>query len=265
MTELLFLPWRHLSRAERACLAVLFLALAAWTVMPVIPQDPAYHHFADQRPWLGVPRAADVLSNAAFLLVGLFGIARLASRDRRPLSSATEAGLWCLALGLVCTAAGSAWYHVNPTDATLVWDRLPMTLVFTGVLGAAIAQRVGANVARVSLAVLFELGVVSIAFWHMTGNLSLYLVLQFGGVAALLLLLLSTRKGDDPFPWWWVVGWYALAKVVEAADRPLWDATGGLVGGHALKHVFAAAAGAAAFIPLRGDRGRSPGSGFRAS
>ncbi len=258
MTELLFLAWRHLSRAERACLGVLALALAAWAFMPAIPQDPAYHRFADQRPWLAVPRAADVLSNVAFVLVGLAGIARLASRGRPRFSVATEAALWCVALGFLCTGAGSAWYHLNPNDATLVWDRLPMTLVFTGVLGAAIAQRIGANVARVSLAVLFELGIASIAYWHLTGDLSLYLTLQFGGVAALLLLLLTTRSGDDPFPWWWIIGWYALAKLCEAADAAIWEATNGAIAGHALKHLAAAVAGAGAFRPLNAVRARSP-------
>jgi hypothetical protein len=153
-------------------------------------------------------------------------------------------------LGLVATAAGSAWYHVEPNDATLVWDRLPMTLVFTGVIGAALAQRVGQNLARVALALLFELGVASVVYWHVTGDLSLYVTLQFGGVAALVLILAVTRRAGDPFPWWWVIGLYALAKVFEAADQSIWHATDGFVAGHAWKHVAAAAAGGALLPPL---------------
>ena len=253
MTELLFLPWRHLTRAERIGMGALLLAFAVWAVLPAIPQDPGYHHFADQRQWLGIPHAANVLSNVAFVLVGLYGIARLAARDRAAFPNATEAGLSCLALGLVCTGLGSAWYHLNPDDVTLAWDRLPMTLVFTGVLGVAIAQRIGQNVARVGLAILFELGVISIVYWRMSGDLSLYVTLQFGGVAALLLLLFLTRRGDDPFPWWWVIAWYGLAKLVEAADESIWQFTNGFLAGHMLKHLAAAMAGAAALSPLRAD------------
>jgi hypothetical protein len=51
-----------------------------------------------------------------------------------PFAPATDAGLWCIALGLVLTAIGSAWYHRDPNNATLVWDRLP-DAVFAGVLG----------------------------------------------------------------------------------------------------------------------------------
>lgn len=218
--------------------------------LPAIPQDPGYHLFADTRSWLGIPHAADVLSNVAFVLVGLVGIARLASRRRARFPPATEASLWCVALGFVGTGIGSAWYHLDPTDATLAWDRLPMTLVFAGVLGAALAQRVGQNVAGVSLAVLFVAGIASIAYWRLTGDLSLYVTLQFGGFGALLLLLLLTRKGDDPFPWWWLIGWYALAKLLEAGDAAIWRATSGLLAGHAMKHVAAAAAGVAVLSPL---------------
>lgn len=251
MTELLFLPWRHLTRAEQLGVGTLLLTFVIWALLPAIQQDPSYHLFADQREWLGIRHAADVLSNAAFVLVGLYGGTRLAARGRTKFPAATEAGLWCLALGLVLTGIGSAWYHLDPDDVTLAWDRLPMTLVFTGVLGTAIAQRVGQNVGRVSLAVLFELGVASVVYWRMSGDLSLYVALQFGGVAALLLVLLLTRRDDDPFPWWWVVAWYGAAKLAEAGDHALWNATNGLVAGHTLKHLAAAAAAAAALGPLR--------------
>ena len=256
MTELLFLPWRHLDRPERICLAALLLTFVVWWLLPAIPQDPSYHRFADQRSWRAIAHAADVLSNLAFVLAGFAGIVRLASARRVRRSGATEAGLWCVALGFACTGFGSAWYHWNPNDATLVWDRLPMTLVFTGLLGAALAQRIGENVARVSLAVLFELGLASVVYWRVTGDLSLYATLQFGGIAALLALLASTRRGDDPFPWGWVIAWYGLAKLAEAADHTIWTATGGLVAGHALKHLFAAAAGVAALMPLWTGAGR---------
>ncbi len=247
----LLIRWRRLSRPERACLGVLALTLAAWTLLPVIPQDPAYHQFADQRTWFGIPRAADVLSNIAFVLVGLAGIARLGSRRRARFSAAAEAGLWCIALGFLGTGAGSAWYHLEPNDAALGWDRLPMTLVFAGVLGAAIAQRVGANLARLSLCFLIPLGIASVAYWRLTGDLSLYVTLQFGGLAALPVLLVASRPRDDPFSWWWIIGWYALAKLFEAADQLIWEATNGTIAGHALKHLAAAAAGVAAFRPLR--------------
>ena len=238
-------------RAGRACVAAIALIIIAWALSPAIPQEQSYHQFADQRSWHELPNAADVLSNLAFVFVGVFGVVRLLSHRRMSLPAATEAGMWLIALGIICTAIGSAWYHHNPTDATLVWDRLPMTVVFAGVLGAAISQRLGQPVGRWAMAILIPVGIASVAYWALTGDLSLYLAVQFGGIAALALLLALTRDRNDPIPWPWLVAFYVAAKVVEVGDRAIWDASQGLVAGHTLKHLFAAVAVAAALWPLR--------------
>ena len=230
-----------------AIVALITLAV----LLPAVGQASKYHLFADQRTWLGVPRAADVLSNLAFLVVGLLGAITLLSPRRLPLRNATATSLWCVAGGFVLTGIGSAWYHLQPNDATLVWDRLPMTLVLAGVISAAIAERVGENIAIAALAALIVAGVVSVMYWRSSGNLTPYAVLQFGGIIALLALLALTRAGDDPFAWWWILGWYCFARVAELADRNVWQATSGIVAGHTIKHLAAAVAGAAMFYPLR--------------
>jgi hypothetical protein len=119
MPEPIVLPSPPPSRGERNLLLAVFAAFAIWVFLPPVLQDPAYHAFADQRAWLGIPGAADVISNVPFLLVGAFGLARLASARRRKFGPATEASLWCAAVGFVCTAAGSMWYHLDPDDARL--------------------------------------------------------------------------------------------------------------------------------------------------
>ena len=64
--------------ARLSLLIIVIIGLAvAVALLPPIPQDPAYHHFADQRSFLGVPNAADVGSNLFILAAGLTGLARL--------------------------------------------------------------------------------------------------------------------------------------------------------------------------------------------
>jgi len=240
--------------ADQWPVVALVALLAAAALLPKVLQDPAYHGFADQRSWLGIPRAADVLSNLPFALVGIFGIVRLTSRERPRFRIETERALWCIAVGLVGTAAGSAWYHLEPSDASLVWDRLPLSVVFAGVVAAGLAQRFEGHAARWGLPVLAVLGVASVAYWSMTGNLAPYLAFQGGGILALLCVIVLTRNADDPFPWGWVIAWYALAKIAETADGGVWDATRGLIAGHAIKHLFASMACAAALWPLIAPR-----------
>jgi hypothetical protein len=63
-----------------------FLALAivlgvTALLAPRADLPPSYHHFADQRIWLGIPHFGDVASNIAFLIAGLWGLAFLSRKS----------------------------------------------------------------------------------------------------------------------------------------------------------------------------------------
>ena len=118
-----------------ACLTVAF-----WTAVFLqapIPQDPAYHEFADQRPLLGIPHCLDVISNLPFLLVGLWGsrlLFRLAATPGQQafLRPADALAYQVLFLSVALVGLGSAWYHLDPGNGRLVWDRLPMSAALHG-------------------------------------------------------------------------------------------------------------------------------------
>jgi len=108
--------WIILTVAAVGVIGVLFV--------PRIPQDPAYHQFADNRTLFGIPNFWNVVTNIPFVLVGIFGLARLAR------VVALRSGYLIICLGIVLVAVGSAYYHLAPSTPTLTWDRLPMTIVF---------------------------------------------------------------------------------------------------------------------------------------
>ena len=127
------LRWRY------AVLGALTLGTLAWVLrLPPIPQDPGYHVFADTRSVAGIPNFLDVVSNAAFLCVGVFGF--LFCLRNEP-GAARPAWLVFFA-GVALVSVGSAWYHWDPANATLVWDRLPMTVGFMGLFVALLAEYV---------------------------------------------------------------------------------------------------------------------------
>jgi hypothetical protein len=75
-----------------------------------------------------------------------------------------------------------------------------------------------------------------------SGDLRFYAAVQvYSALVLLLALFLPQRytRGSDLAI---VVGFYALAKVLEALDKPIF-AAGHTVSGHTLKHLAAAAAG----------------------
>lgn len=234
-------------------LAVLLIvtAVAAGVVlrMPPLPQDPAYHQFADSRSFLGVPSFQNVASNLPFLIVGLIGLARLWRRraGSDPELPVSEAGAWLfLFLGITLTAFGSAYYHWAPSNATLVWDRLPMTLGFMGLFAGIIGERISQRAYRLLLWPLAGLGVASVLYWYASetqghGDLRLYVLVQFFPLLMIPLIMAFYRPRYTHGAYIFLaLGWYVAAKVLEHYDRQIFTALG-FTGGHALKHLAAAA------------------------
>ena len=227
-----------------ACAAAPVLGALA---LPRIGQDPAYHAFADARAWAGVPSAANVLSNALFLAVGAAGVIAVAARAAR-FADARERLPWLTFFASVALIGpGSAWYHLAPSNAALVWDRLPMAAAFGAVLAAVVGERIRPAAGARLLAPLVTLGVLSVAYWHFTeargaGDLRPYVLVQLYPMAAIpLLSALFPARYTHGADWLVALALYGVAKAVELGDAAVFRA-GGIVSGHTLKHVLAALA-----------------------
>ena len=249
-------------RIALALAGVLALYAAALVTLGPLPQDPAYHLFADIRTCLGfIPRAGDVLTNLAILAAGAYG---LAMRPRMNVAPDERPAADLLILGAFLTAAGSAYYHWAPSNATLVWDRLPMMLAIPPILSLILADRVHPAYARRSLVPLTVFGVASVLWWTASEamgyeDVRLYFMVRVLLVLAILLLVVfrpSRYTGT---------GWLVAALAGEAAmvtferlDHQVFAATGGLASGHNIKHLFVGVALACVFTWLARRRLREP-------
>ncbi|MGH8129224.1 MAG: ceramidase domain-containing protein [Steroidobacteraceae bacterium] len=223
--------------------AVAAAAIAGTFLLEPIPQDPAYHEFADRRELMGVANFWNVATNLPFLFIGVAGLMRL--RRLASPSLCLHYSVFCIAVALV--AFGSAYYHGDPSTAALIWDRLPMTVAFMALFSAVIADRVSWLIGRALLWPLVALGVASIAWWVRTeaagqGDLRLYAIVQFLPLLLMPLILSMSSGAGIASRWLWAaIGAYASAKLVEHFDAAILDATGAL-SGHSLKHLLAALA-----------------------
>jgi Alkaline phytoceramidase (aPHC). len=111
-------------------LLVCLLAFAAMFFVKPIPQDEAYHHFADRRVMLGIPNFWNVISNIPLFLVGLIGTIAGIKKKWVGFDTPAHSAYLLFFLGVGLTGLGSAYYHLNPSTSTLFWDRLPMALSF---------------------------------------------------------------------------------------------------------------------------------------
>lgn len=229
------------SRLVLVVAALAGVAVAFW--LDRIPQDPGYHQFADKSAWSGIPNFWNVATNLPFLIVGCFGFSRRARLDVA--SERVHYILFCIGVALV--GVGSAYYHWAPSNSTLVWDRLPMTVAFMALFSAVIQDRVSERLGRALLWPLVVAGVASIGWWYWSelagrGDLRAYAVVQFLPMLLIPLMLLMFKGRGLRDGWLWAsLAGYVLAKIAEIFDAAIYGASG-FLGGHGIKHLLAALA-----------------------
>ena len=182
-------------------------------------------------------------------MVGFLGITFLLSRATRAhFLDRHERWPYLVAfIGIFLTSIGSSYYHWSPDNARLVWDRLPMTIVFMSIVAAIIAERINLRAGLWLLPVLLMVGVLSVLQWYASelrgaGDLRFYAAVQvYAALVLLATLLIPSRytRGSDLAI---VVGFYILAKAFEQCDKQIFSA-GQWISGHTLKHLAGAAAG----------------------
>jgi len=224
---------------EGVLLLVLLAALVLILAAGPISQDLRLHAYADDRAALGVPYFFNVASNVAFLLVGLVG---LFARRGGSISGASRSW-FVLFLGIALVCFGSAYYHWAPNNATLVWDRLPMTLAFMGLFVALVSEHLGEHLERVLLTPALIVGIASVLWWNHTGDLRFYIWVQLSPFLAIVVLLLAyPGRYTHRAYLWYGLALYALAKLCEGYDREIYSFTAQALSGHVLKHLLAACA-----------------------
>lgn len=233
---------------------VVAAAFVLWLHGPVA-QLPDYHDFSDQRRMLGIPHALNVLSNLGFALVGLWGLQRSGGLRTLPGLGRGARGYRLFLLAFTLTALGSGWYHLDPDDARLFWDRLPIALASAGLVAAVQVETTPRIPPRDWTWPLAFAGVASVVWWAWTnrsgqGDLGPYLLVNL--MPLLLIPLWQAIHGApraDRRAFLVAIALYAAAKLAELQDRQI-HALLGFVSGHTLKHLLATAAGAAIVIRL---------------
>jgi hypothetical protein len=219
-------------------------ALCLFMVSP-IAQDTSYHQFSDTILFWGIPNALNVLSNLPFLLVGCWGIIEVFKNKNLNIIHENKYAYITLFLGAALVSFGSGYYHLYPNNDTLVWDRLPMTIAFMGLVSIIISEFISVKLGKNFLLPLVIFGLFSVVYWDITeaygkGDLRPYIFVQFFPLIAIpIVLCLFNSKFEKTSHYWWLLMAYVLAKLFEHFDQYFHEILI-LISGHSLKHVSAA-------------------------
>ena len=218
----------------------IFIALALFSVIFVFSSFPVYdgadvHFYADQRSLLGIPNFFNVIPTVLFLILGVMGLWKIGHQRKTFLRT-----VWMIFfLAVVGIALGSGYYHLDPSDQRLFWDRLSISTVFMALLAGVVTERISLNRAKKVVPFLIFVGMGSVFYWGSTGDLRFYLLMQYFPIISLpLLCFCFPKKGDKNI--YGVVIFYLLAKVVEIYDVQIFSLTHQMISGLTLKQLLAA-------------------------
>jgi Ceramidase len=223
----------------------LSICIIALALCPPIAQDLQYHQFADRRTFCNIPNFWNVVSNLPFLIVGAIGLRQTAQNWNNLPNSTTKWIASTLHFGIFIVSFGSAYYHAAPDNHSLIWDRLPMTLIFMSLFALLLYDFLGERAGRITYWIAVPFGIWSIWYWQYTesigaGDLRPYAFVQFFPmIATLSLIAFSSEKLSYTKLMAWLLGLYVIAKGAEHYDKFIFD-TLQCWSGHTLKHLISA-------------------------
>jgi hypothetical protein len=223
-----------------------------------IPQDIDYHRFVDHRTFLGLPNALNMVSNIPFLLAGGAGTVFLIRLLRAHGPDVLLGEYLLFFAGVAGAGFGSLYYHYDPTNESLLWDRLPMAVAFMSFFSSVISERINRKAGATLLLPLVAFGILSVLYWEWgekagQGDLRMYVAVQFVPMILIVLVLfLYPSPKSYRTAVVFLLLFYVLAKICELLDYEIY-ALGEIVSGHTLKHLFAAL-GTACVLKMLYDR-----------
>ncbi len=223
------------------------LIAALFIIVEPIPQPQIYYNFSDKNNYFGINNFWNVISNIPFLVVGLMGLVLDRNKKLIHENYLITPVYSIFFLGVFLTSFGSSWFHLNPNNETLVWDRLPMTIGFMALTIGLLSEYLNRELQKQLLYPLLFVGLVSVVYWHITeqaghGDLRLYVLVQFLPIIIIPVIALTHKaRFSHSRELIGVVTFYVLAKLAEQYDQAIHEMLG-VISGHTIKHLLAAIA-----------------------
>jgi hypothetical protein len=240
------MSWQLGKRGAFVIALLAVLAAAGWAqASNPVPVDAASHRYADSRAWVGIPNALNVLVNVPLFWLAVWGWCATRAADWP--RSMRVPWQWFHFSAMV-SALTSAAYHAVPSDAFFVVSHVGQAsgfmLLALGVLAARVDRRFGSTAVCVSVVATIALAGAGMLSGAPPAAIDLRPLMLLEAIPVLLIVASASGWAGPlarPSNGIVVLGFYALAKLFEAADSAIFSASG-WISGHSLMHLTLAAA-----------------------
>jgi len=224
---------------------VVLLAVIALMTQGPIAQDPAYHLLADTRNIWNLKNFWNVISNLPYLIIGMLGFYKVTQSSGLAILAELKLAYLLFFAAVAAVSLGSGYYHLAPDNSTLLWDRLPITVVFMSFFSILVSEFISLRVGKALLLPLVVAGILSVVYWHLSegwgeGDLRYYALVQFTPVIMVPVILLCFRtRYTRVYGYWGLFATYSVAKLLEHVDVEVYQLLG-FISGHSIKHIVSA-------------------------
>ncbi len=233
---------------ESILLLVIIGSFIMMISLDTISQAQSYHDFADKRAIFAIPNFFDVTTNIFFALFGGMGLYFCLTKKQNMAPCSWI--VFFLAVTIVCF--GSGYYHWNPDNNSLFWDRLPMTVAFMGLFIAILSEYVHTNIERFLLIPAVLLGLFSVIYWDYRDDLRFYYWIQLIPLLTIPVVMIVFKSQYTHQRYLiFALLFYLLAKLTEIYDKEIFSMLYEQFSGHSLKHILASFGPLSVFFMLK--------------
>ncbi len=231
---------------------LIFVIISSMIIAPVlyvigpIYQPLVYHHFADFRTMFNIPNAMNVLSNVAFFIAGAYGIYQVQRTQRKHKAPSIYGMYYVFFIAVALTTFSSGYYHLNPNNLTLFWDRVTISIATVAFMNAIILERIRFKFDMLIYFIFLILAALTVVYWEYTemigqGDLRLYGTVQ---ILPVIVMIFMASRYPKVYPGiqYLVIAFlcFIAMRICEITDKPIFSLTTHIISGHTLKHIFAA-------------------------
>jgi len=184
-----------------------------------------YHNFADQRNFFNIPNFFNIISNL-FIYIPIHYI--IQNRENTNKFNMID----ILIINILCIIITSIYYHINPNDNTIIFDKI--SIVSTIITVCIIILKIENNIIRI---ILYIIGILSVIYWIKKDNLLFYIILIIG-VPIYICYKLYKYTNLRIYIYSHIFS-LILLRLVEYYDLPIYQFTNQIISGHSLKHIIA--------------------------